>query len=74
MYTHIPKSTLQQETEEEAKQEWQNEWSTTQKAAATRQYSPTIRDRLSIKLKLTPKMTAVLTEHGMTKAYFIGFI
>ena len=36
-------------------------------------HSPTVQDRLRLKLKLTPKMTAVLTEHGMTKAYLHRF-
>jgi hypothetical protein len=33
------------------------------------QYFPTIQDRLRSKIKLTPKITAVFTGHGMTKAY-----
>jgi len=73
VFDRIPKSTLQHKAEEEAKQEWQTEWSTTHKAVATRQYFPTVQDRLRLKLKLTPKMTAVLTEHGMTKAYLHRF-
>ena len=36
-------------------------------------YFPTVQDRLRLKLKLTPKITAVLTEHGMTKAYLHRF-
>ena len=73
VYDRIPKSTLQHKAGEEAKKEWQTECSTTHKAAATRQYFPTVQDRLRLKLKLTPKMTAVLTEHGMTKAYLHRF-
>ena len=42
-------------------------------AAATRQYFPKVQDRLRSKIKLTPKMTAVLTGHGMTKAYLHRF-
>jgi len=73
VFDRIPKSTLQYKAEEEAKEEWQTEWSTSHKAAATRQYFPTVQDRLRLKLKLTPKITAVLTEHGMTKAYLHRF-
>jgi ribonuclease HI len=36
-FTKIPKSTLNKEAEEEAMQKWQNKWTTTPKAAATRQ-------------------------------------
>ena len=46
---------------------------TSQKPAVTRQHFPTIQDRLKSKIKLTPKMTAVLTGHGMTKAYLHRF-
>ena len=73
VFDRIPKSTLQYKAEEESKKEWQTEWSTTHKAAATRQYLPTVQDRLRLKLKLTPKITAVLTEHGMTKAHLHRF-
>ena len=65
VFDRIPKSALQYKAEEEAKKEWQTGWSTSHKGAATRKYFRTVRDRLRLKLKLTPKMTAVLTEHGM---------
>ena len=57
-FTKIPKSTLYKGAEEEAMQKW----TTTPKAAATRQYFPKVQDRLRSKIKLTPKMTAVLTD------------
>jgi hypothetical protein len=69
VFARISKSTLYQE----ARQKWQREWTTSHKATATRQYSPTVQDRLRSKIKLTPKITAVLTVHGMTKAYLHRF-
>jgi len=51
----------------------QGDWTTSQKAAETRQYFPTIQDRLKSKIKLTQKVTAALTGHGMTKAYLHRF-
>jgi hypothetical protein len=72
-FTKIPKGTLYKEAEEEAMQKWQNEWTTTPKAAATRQHFPKVQDRLRSKIKLTPKMTAVLTGHGMTEEYLHRF-
>jgi hypothetical protein len=69
VFARISKSTLYQE----ARQKWQREWTTSHKATATRQYSPTVQDRLRSKLKLTPKITAVLTGLGMTKAYLHRF-
>jgi hypothetical protein len=69
----IPRSSLYQEAEEAARQKWQREWTTSHKAAATKHYFPSVRDRLRSKIKLTPKITAVLTGHGMTKAYLHRF-
>jgi len=69
----FPKSTIHQEATEVARQKWRREWATSQNAAATRQFFPTIQDRLRYKIKLTPKITAVLTGHGMTKAYLHRF-
>ena len=73
VFDRIPKSTLHHKAEEETKQKWQTEWSMTHKAAATRQYFPTVQVTPRSKLNLTPKITAVLTEHGMTKAYLHRF-
>jgi len=73
LFTRIPKSTLYQEAREEARHKWQREWTTSQKASATRQYFPTVQDRVRSKIKLTPKISAVLTGHGMTKTYLNRF-
>ena len=69
----IPKSTLYYEAAEEAKQKWQDEWTTRVKAAATKQYFPTAWDRLGIKINLTPNLGAILTGHGRTRAYLHRF-
>jgi hypothetical protein len=69
-YSRIPKSTLHYETSEETKQRWQDEWTTCNKAAATKQYFPNVRDRLGTRLNLTPKLAAVLSGHGETRAYW----
>ena len=73
VFDRIPKSILNQKAEEGTKQKLQTEWSMTHKAAATRQYFPAVQVRLRSKLNLTPKITAVLTEHGMKKAYLHRF-
>ena len=72
-YSRIPKSTLYYETSEETKQKWQDEWTTCNKAAATKQFFPNVRDRLRTKLNLTPKIAAVLSGHGKTRAYLHRF-
>jgi len=68
-YTKIPKSYLCHRAAEEAKQKWQAEWITSNKAAATKQYFPSVQNRLGTKLTLTAKLAAVLTGHGKTRAY-----
>jgi hypothetical protein len=72
-FNRIPKSTLYHEAAEEAIQKWQAEWTTCHKAAATKQYFPSVRDRLGIKINLTPKLAAVLSGQGKTRAYLHRF-
>jgi hypothetical protein len=62
----MPKSAIIQEAAEEAIQTWQTQRTTSLKAAATKLYFPTVRDRLRIQINLTPKLTAVLSGHGKT--------
>ena len=54
-FSRIPKSTIFQEARESARQKGQREWATRQKAAASRQYFPTIQDRLRTKINVTSK-------------------
>jgi len=72
-FNRVPKSTLYYEAAEEAKQKWQDEWTTCTKAATTKEYFPTVWDRLGIKINLTPNLTAMLTGHGRTRAYLHCF-
>jgi hypothetical protein len=68
-FNRVPKSTHYYEAAEEAKQKWQDEWTTCAKAATTKQYFPTVLDRLRTKINVTPNLTAILTGHGRTGAY-----
>jgi hypothetical protein len=52
---------------------WQTEWDRTMKGSTTKQFFPNIKDRLNVKLKLTPNFTAMVTAHGKTKAYLHRF-
>ena len=47
--------------------------STSTKATATRQYFPSVRERLGMRINLTPKLTAVLSGHGKTRTYLHRF-
>jgi len=73
VFNKIPKSFLYYEAAEEAIQKGQAEWTTCHKAAATKQYFPTVQDRLGIKINLTAKLAAVLSGHGKTRAYLHRF-
>jgi hypothetical protein len=66
-------STLYYDAAEEAKQKWQDERTACAKAAITKQYFPTVRDRLKVKVNLTPNLVAMLTGQGRTRAYLFRF-
>jgi len=71
-YSKIPISALNREAAE-ALLKWQEQWTKASKAEATKQYFPTVQDRIGTKIQLTAKLTAVLTGHGKTKAYLHRF-
>jgi hypothetical protein len=62
-FNRIPVSTLYYEAAEEARHNWQDEWTTCTKAATTKQYFSTVQDRLRIKINRNPYLAAMLTGH-----------
>jgi len=72
-YSRIRISATYREAAEEAIQKWQEQWTKTSKAEATKRYLPTVMDRIGTKINLTPKLTAVLSAHGKTRAYLCRF-
>jgi ribonuclease HI len=72
-YSRIPISAIYRESAEEAIQKWQEEWTKISKAKATKQYFPTVMNRIGTKINLTPKLTAVPSGHGKTRAYLSRF-
>jgi len=72
-FSRIPISTLYCELEEESRQQWQKEWSNCTKAAITKQYFPTVQERLNMKIRVTQNIAAMMTGHGKTRAYLHGF-
>ena len=44
-----------------------------QQSSRNKQFFPNVRDRLRTKLNLTPKIAAVLSSHGKTRAYLHRF-
>lgn len=69
-FNRIPISTLYYELEEEeAKQEWEK----CTQAAVTKEYFPTVQERLSMNIRVTPNIAAMTTGHGKTRAYLHRF-
>jgi len=72
-YSRILISAIYREAAEEAILKWQEQWTKTSKAEATKQYFPTLMDRIWTKINLTSKLTAVLSGRSKTKAYLYRF-
>ena len=72
-FSRIPISAIYREAAKEGILNWHEQWKKTSKAAATKQYFPTVMDRIGTKINLTSKLTAVLSGHGKTKAYVDRF-
>ena len=72
-YNRIPISAITKEAAEKAVRKWETEWANSTKAADTRKYFLTVRDRLRTKIYLTPKLTVVLSGHGKTRSYLHRF-
>jgi len=73
VFSRIPISAIYCEAAEEGILKWQEQWEKTSKAEATKQYFPTVMDRIGTKLNLTSKLTAVLSGHGKSNAYLYRF-
>lgn len=72
-FSRIPLSTLFRELEEESKLKWQQNWEESPKAALTKQFYPSITDRLKSKIVITSNFTAMVSGHGKTRAYLHRF-
>ena len=53
--------------------QWQGQWNSTEKGAVCRSFFPVLEQRLKMKIPITPEFTAIVTEHGKTKAYLHRF-
>jgi ribonuclease HI len=72
-YSRIPISAIQDELQKIAIQRWQKEWDNSNKAMITKQYFPSVEQRLKKKIKISQNVTAMLTGHGKTRAYLHRF-
>jgi hypothetical protein len=67
-FDKIPKSAIVQEVRDQSIAKWQTQWDHTTKRSTTKQFFPIIKDRLTIKIKLTTNFMAIVTAHSKTKA------
>jgi hypothetical protein len=65
-YNRIPLSTLFRELEEKSKLTWQKNWEESLKAAQTKEFYPTITERIKTKIHITSNFTAMVSGHGKT--------
>jgi hypothetical protein len=69
VFRRIPISTLYHEIKLESTHLWQKEWENGTRAATTKEYFPTVQDRLKTKMRVTQNIAAMLMGHGKTRAY-----
>jgi ribonuclease HI len=72
-YKKIPKSAVIRELGEDSLIKWRIEWDKTMKEQITKLFFPVIRDRLKIKIKMSPIFTTMITGHGNLKSYLHKF-
>jgi ribonuclease HI len=72
-YNRIPICEIAQKIREMSLEKWQRQWDSTPKALTTKEFFPTIKDRLKTKIISTPNFTSFVTAHGKTKSYLHRF-
>ena len=72
-YNKIPKSETEHQEKQISTEKWQQLWDNTTKGTVTKEFFPKIKDRLNIKITLTPNFTAMVTAHGKTRSYLHRF-
>jgi hypothetical protein len=50
-------------------EKWESDWATTEKGRTTKEFFPSIRERLKIKLETDRKLTEILSGHGDFRYY-----
>jgi hypothetical protein len=72
-YNKIPKSVVKRELEITSVEKWQSVWNRTTKGNITREYFPTVAERLNMKISTNQHLTTMLTGHGNIKSYLLRF-
>jgi len=72
-FNRIPKSEIVQQVRDQSIAEWQTQWHQSTKGSTTKQFFPTIKDRLTTKIKLKPNFKAIIPAHSKMKGYLHHF-
>ena len=72
-YSQVPIKEIKNDIKKWRLQEMAGRMGKTKKGPCTKNYFPTVKDRLSIKLKINYKLTALLSRHGLSKSYYFRF-
>ena len=72
-YNRFLKSEIERQEREKSIEKWQKQWDISTKGSATEEFFPNIKERLKIKINLTPNFTATITVHGKTRSYLNRF-
>ena len=72
-YNKSPKSVVLGELEKTSVETWQSIWSCSFKVNATKEYFPTVTERLNMKISTNQHLTTMLTGHGNIKSYLHRF-
>jgi len=60
-------------SELEGVRKWQRNWTQSTKGSTTKEYFSNVEERLKMELKLVQIFAAIVTGHGITKAYLHRF-
>jgi len=64
---------MEHQEKEKNIEKWQQQWDNTTKRLVTKEFFSNIKDRLKMKINLTPNFTAMVTAHGKTRSYLHRF-
>jgi hypothetical protein len=73
VYDRIPLSTIAYTKKEEGLKKWQTQWERAKKGAICITFFPNIKQRLDVRLPITPEFTAMVSGHGKTRSYLKRF-
>jgi transcription elongation factor GreA-like protein len=67
-YNKIPKSVVKREIETTSVEKWQKVWNSTNKGDTTKEFFPSVTERLNINVSTNKHLTAIMTGHGNIKS------